>query len=294
MDYNIIHIEDTAWNKILGYARKTYDLLSTEIGGMAVVLKDDENRWVIKDPAIMKQEVTSTVCHLDKQALANWYGEVTEKYKTEALENKLMYCWWHSHHNMGASMSSTDWDTIGDTNSGLALVVNNKGEYELILSSKDPMPIQVKCELENISQSEEFVDMEKEIKECVVKETAAYQRNGWNKRSFKSLRDEISVSNNQLALYDEALDEKGWNKSFGITKDDISYDQVDLEIMDANIDAALIEIDYKIEGLKTEMFTPQEIIDDVENLNKAYGSELLNVPTPKKVLKLRSATDLLI
>ncbi len=302
MEHNTIHIEDIAWKKILGYARKTYDLLSTEIGGMAAVIKDDEDRWVIQDPAIMKQEVTATVCHLEKQALANWYGEVTEKYKAEASEDKLMYCWWHSHHDMTATMSATDWGTIGETSTGLSLVVNNKGEYQLILSIKDPMPLQIECDLENISQIEDIDGMEKEIKECVVKEQNSYY-NGWGKKPFKSLRDTIADSkdapNNQLTLYnneyyDNILDEKSWNESFGLKEDDVTKSVKLDETYDQDIDDALINIDYQLEALNSGAVTPQEVIDDVENINKAFGNELLKVPSPEEVQKIKNAEELML
>jgi len=303
MEHNTIHIEDTAWNKILGYARKTYELLNTEIGGMAVAIKDDEDRWVIQDPAIMKQEVTSTVCHLEKQALADWYAEVTEKYKAEVTEDKLMYCWWHSHHNMTATMSATDWGTIGDTKTGLSLVVNNKGEYQLILSINKPTPLQIECDLENISQVEEISGMEDEIKACVVKEKATSYYNGWGKKPFKSLRDTISDSKdtptNQLTLYnndlyDNILDEEGWNESFGLKKDDVTK-AVELdEEYDQNIDAALIDIDYQLEALSEGHVTPQEVIDDVEKMNKVFGNEWLKVPNPEEVQKIKNAEELML
>jgi len=304
MEHNIIHIEDIAWKKILSYARKTYDLMNTEIGGMAVAIKNDEDHWIIQDPAIMKQEVTSAICHLDKEALSNWYGEVTEKYKAEVLEEKLMYCWWHSHHTMTAKMSSTDWGTIGDTNEGLSLVVNNQGEYQLILSIKNPIPIQVECELHNISESEDIDGMEEEIKECVVKEQTRWPHlNGYGKKSFKSLRDTISDSKNdsvnQLTLYnndvyDNILDEEGWNESFGLKKDDVTK-AIELdEEHDHNIDAALIDIDYHLEALNEGKLTPQEVIDDIENINKAFGTEWLKIPSPEEVQKIKNAEELML
>lgn len=71
METNTFYIEDATWNKIIGYARTAYDMLSTEVGGMAIVKKTENDRWVISDATILKQEVTSTICHLDQEELAN-------------------------------------------------------------------------------------------------------------------------------------------------------------------------------------------------------------------------------
>ena len=72
MDKNTIFIEDDAWNKIISYARTCYEMLHTEIGGMAVVRKNKENNWIISDPAILKQEATASICHLDQTELSIW------------------------------------------------------------------------------------------------------------------------------------------------------------------------------------------------------------------------------
>ena len=60
------------------------------------------------------------------------------------------------------------------------------------------------------------------------------------------------------------------------------------------IDDALINIDYQLEALNSGAVTPQEVIDDVENINKAFGNELLKVPSPEEVQKIKNAEELML
>ena len=105
-------------------------------------------------------------------------------------------------------MSNTDWGTIGETKDGLSLVVNNKGDFELILCSSKPIPIQVECELKRISSVQEDAKIKEEITKLVSKEqhqikslrtsyAESYGYNGYGKRITKN------KSSDQRSLFQE-------------------------------------------------------------------------------------------
>ena len=295
MEMNTFYIRDEDWNKILGYARMTYDLMSTEIGGMAVVRKENEDMWIISDATILKQEVTAAICHLDKEELANWYSAMAEKYKEDLINKKLMYCWWHSHHTMGASMSHTDWDTISDTKNGLSLVVNNKGEHELILCSSNPVNIQVECELKTLASLVRDGAMKEEIERLVTKEITsirtAYSYNGYGHPISPNRLPVTDRSTNQLSLLSEEKEDPLFAdlKSIPIPEED-----VDIYGDDSAIDTLSYEIDMQLESLKDGKSTPQEIIDYIESCNKTLPKPLFKIPPPNEIEKINSAFELIV
>ena len=139
------------WNKIIDYSRAAYDTMQSEIGGMALMIKDDEGDWHLKQPVILKQEVTSGNTHLDKVALAEYYGQTA----TKMLKKKNVtykYLWWHSHHTMAAFWSGTDQDTINEAEEmsdlSFSLVVNLKEEYKFRVAIWKPIKVQQDVELE--------------------------------------------------------------------------------------------------------------------------------------------------
>jgi proteasome lid subunit RPN8/RPN11 len=125
-------------NKIVGYAQAAYDEHRSEIGGMAVCIKGEDNEWKIEDPVILKQEITGTNCSLDKEKLAEYYVNTAAKKK---YKNKIWrFLWWHSHHMMDAFWSGTDLNAINEYSDGdlsFALVVNLKGDYLVRVSAWD-------------------------------------------------------------------------------------------------------------------------------------------------------------
>ena len=74
-----VFIEKKDWDKIINYARCASDKWSTEIGGMAVTIQDEDGDWQITDPVIMKQEVSAALCELDKTELAAYYSKMAMK-----------------------------------------------------------------------------------------------------------------------------------------------------------------------------------------------------------------------
>ena len=129
MDDAIFSIKEKTFDKILSYAHYAKDKFKSEIGGMCVVLKDEEGDYELVDPVILKQTISGGECDLDKDALAEYYTKTDMKY------NKYDYsfCWWHSHHTLGAFWSGTDTSTMeeaSDSKISYSLVVSwNKEEY---------------------------------------------------------------------------------------------------------------------------------------------------------------------
>ena len=51
---NAFYISQNNWNKIINYAGIAYDKFKAEIGGMSVMIEDNEGDWELKDPVILK------------------------------------------------------------------------------------------------------------------------------------------------------------------------------------------------------------------------------------------------
>ncbi|QDP66909.1 MAG: hypothetical protein Unbinned4409contig1002_10 [Prokaryotic dsDNA virus sp.] len=122
------YIQKKDWDKIINYARAREQECGDEIGGMAVIVKDKENDYIIKEPTILKQETTGATCTLDKDELAQYYVDMAHKYG-----NDVQFLWWHSHAKMAAFWSGTDTSTMTEyKNSSWSafLVVNVREEYK--------------------------------------------------------------------------------------------------------------------------------------------------------------------
>ena len=163
-------IQEKAWNKVINYAASAYNQFKSEIGGMMVAIEDESGDWELKDPVIMKQRITPSNTHLDKEELAAYYTKAAMKYK----KYNFRFCWWHSHHTMGAFWSGTDTDTIDEFSDGdfsFALVVNLKEEYKFRVSIWKPLEAHKDVEL-NILTKEKTVpkSIDKEVEALCEKE----------------------------------------------------------------------------------------------------------------------------
>ena len=152
-----VYIYKDCWDKIINYAKAAYSSEKAEIGGMAVVTKDKDDDWLIENPQIVTQEIAGTTCDLDKEELAKYYTEMAVKYK----DNDFRFCWWHSHHTMGAFWSGTDLSSIdeygeGESDLSFALVVNLKQEYKCRVSVWKPVEVHQDVELEVIRDIDEI------------------------------------------------------------------------------------------------------------------------------------------
>ena len=174
------YIEGKAWDKVINYARSAYGQFKAEIGGMMVVIKDQDGDWELKDPVIMKQEVTAGNTHLDKDELAKYYTKAAMKYAKE----EFRFCWWHSHHTMGAFWSGTDTNTIDEFSDGdfsFALVVNLKEEYKFRVSVWKPIEAHEDVELNILSKEKKVPKkIEDEVKEMCESGTATWRHKSIN------------------------------------------------------------------------------------------------------------------
>ena len=146
------YIEEKDWNKIINYSTAAHDKWKSEIGGMAVVVKDEHDDWFIKEPVILKQTVSAGNTVLDKEALAPYYTKMALKYK----KKDFRFCWWHSHHTMDAFWSGTDLRAIDEFEDGdisFALVVNLKEEYKFRVSVWKPVVIHQDVELNILAKA---------------------------------------------------------------------------------------------------------------------------------------------
>ena len=158
-----VFIHKECWDKIINYAKAAYHTEKAEIGGMSVVTQDKDGDWTIQEPVIMKQEIASTTCDLDKEELAKYYTKMAVKYK----DTNFRFCWWHSHHTMSAFWSGTDLSSIeeygeGESDLSFALVVNLKEEYKCRVSVWKPVEIHQDVEL-NIIGKEDTVEIPLDI-----------------------------------------------------------------------------------------------------------------------------------
>ena len=152
----MFYIKQKHWDHILGYAEEAYDTLKTEIGGMSVCLQDKEGDWEIVEPVILKQEVTSGNCTLEKEELAKYYTRTAKRYKNRSFR----FCWWHSHHTMSVFWSSTDIKGIEEYSDGdmsFALVVNLKRENKFRVSMWKPAILHKDTTLEILDEKKSSV-----------------------------------------------------------------------------------------------------------------------------------------
>ena len=129
IDDKVFSIKEKTFDKILNYAHYAKDKFKSEIGGMCVVLKDEDGDYELVDPVILKQTISGGQCELDKDELAEYYTKADKKYYKE----KYSFCWWHSHHTLGAFWSNTDTNTMEEASGSqisYSLVVSwDKEEY---------------------------------------------------------------------------------------------------------------------------------------------------------------------
>ena len=140
------YIDQKDWTKIQQYAQQAYTSKKAEIGGMLVAIEDKDGDWELKDPVILKQQISGSNCVLDKEELALYYTKVGTKLK----KKNFRFVWWHSHHTMDAFWSGTDLTAIKEYSDGdfsFALVINLKEEYKLRVSVWKPIECHEDVEL---------------------------------------------------------------------------------------------------------------------------------------------------
>ena len=162
-------ISKNDWKKIIQYAESSYRQFQAEIGGQCVVVEDAEGNFWLKDPVILKQEVSAGNCDLDEAELAMHYGKMADKYGDD-----VRHCWWHSHHTMGAFWSGTDHNTIMENETddfSVSLVVNLKQEYKLRVQMFYPIEAEVNVPLHIEDEIPQSKAIDKEVAKKCEKET---------------------------------------------------------------------------------------------------------------------------
>ena len=168
------------FDKVIAYAESAYRQFKSEIGGQLIVLEDKDGDYILEDPVILKQEISSGNCELDGQELAVHYSKMIGKHG-----NNVRHCWWHSHHTMAAFWSGTDDATILSHPANdwtLSLVVNLKREYKLRIQFFSPFMHEENVEL-NFLQEEHVTDdiLDNEVKELCAKESRVITYGGNSK-----------------------------------------------------------------------------------------------------------------
>ena len=161
-------MEKETWHKLQGYATIAYEKDKCEIGGMLVMNPIEGGGFLIHSPVILEQTVSSVICNLDKDALAEHYCRANTEHPSGTR-----HVWWHSHHMMGVTWSGTDTDTIEETGSAdftVSLVINLKGDHKLRVQYFNPILSHIDTELEILGAEGKYTkEMEEEYKQLVSK-----------------------------------------------------------------------------------------------------------------------------
>jgi len=168
-------ISQDDFQKVIDYAAISYDKFKAEIAGQLVVIEDKDGDFILKCPEIMKQTVSGGECTLDEEAMAKYYTRAAMKHGAD-----VRFCWWHSHHTMGAFWSGTDNATILSMPSkdwSLSLVVNLKKEYKLRVQFFEPFLHEENVELNFLQEADKDFskEMVKEVEKlCTANTTTVY------------------------------------------------------------------------------------------------------------------------
>ena len=205
-----IHPDD--FNKVISYAAASYNEFKAEIGGQMIVEKDKDGDYILKDPEIIKQEVSGGECDLDATELAFYYSRNAKKYG-----DNVRFCWWHSHHTMKAFWSGTDDNTILSNKAkdwSVSLVVNLKKEYKLRIQFFEPFLHEVNVELNFLTEDTEVNnELLEEVKQkCTNQKVQAiqtqYNAYNYNQEDFGfgySSHDRFKRTFNRKGIPDKIL-----------------------------------------------------------------------------------------
>ena len=203
---NSFFMKDKDWRKLQNYAQAAYDMHKSEIGGMLVAVEDDDGDWHLKDPVILKQEISATNCVLDKDALALYYCQVAAKMK----KRNFRFVWWHSHHTMKAFWSATDLQAIEEYSDGdfsFALVINLDEEYLFRVSVWEPFEMHEDVDIEFTDAVEKKLPkrITDEVDDLCGKLTPTYTYNKSN-YNYKSNQQTLWTMQDEDSAYSHACD----------------------------------------------------------------------------------------
>jgi len=284
-----VYILKDCWDKIINYAKAAYHGEKAEIGGMSVVTQDKDGDWWIEDPQIMNQEIGATTCDLDKEDLAKYYTQMAVKYK----DTNFRFCWWHSHHTMGAFWSGTDLSSIdeygeGESDLSFALVVNLKEEYKCRISVWKPLEVHQDVELEIVGKEDVEIPLEivTEVKaKCRVRSLSSYQT-GYTK---------LPSNGKQLSLH-SWYDSRGMSGNYKLLEDDctqIEPTEAEAATFEAKWEYAMGKIAEYIRQVNTGAWNMHKFKTAINHTNEQlepYGIEIdkLNKAELKEFLGMDS------
>ena len=284
-----VYILKDCWDKIINYAKAAYHGEKAEIGGMSVVTQDKDGDWWIEDPQIMNQEIGATTCDLDKEDLAKYYTQMAVKYK----DTNFRFCWWHSHHTMGAFWSGTDLSSIdeygeGESDLSFALVVNLKEEYKCRISVWKPLQVHQDVELEIVGKEDVEIPLEivTEVKaKCRTRSLSSYQT-GYSK---------LPPQGGQLNMH-SWYDSRGMSSNYRLLEDDctqIEPTEAEAATFEAKWEYAMGKIAEYIRQVNTGAWNMHKFKTAINHTNEQlepYGIEIdkLNKAELKEFLGMDS------
>ena len=284
-----VYILKDCWDKIINYAKAAYHGEKAEIGGMSVVTQDKDGDWWIEDPQIMNQEIGATTCDLDKEDLAKYYTQMAVKYK----DTNFRFCWWHSHHTMGAFWSGTDLSSIdeygeGESDLSFALVVNLKEEYKCRISVWKPLQVHQDVELEIVGKEDVEIPLEivTEVKaKCRTRSLSSYQT-GYSK---------LPPQGGQLNMH-SWYDSRGMSGNYRLLEDDctqIEPTEAEAATFEAKWEYAMGKIAEYIRQVNTGAWNMHKFKTAINHTNEQlepYGIEIdkLNKAELKEFLGMDS------
>ena len=263
------------FEKVIAYAESAYRLHKSEIGGQLVVLEDKDGDYILEDPVILKQEISSGNCELDGQELAIHYSQMIGKHG-----NNVRHCWWHSHHTMGAFWSGTDDSTILNHPANdwtLSLVVNLKREYKLRIQFFNPFMHEENVEL-NIMTDPDIVNpsIDKEVNDLCTKETTIVTYGGHNYST-------------QGTLWGAKKETRQYNQSFqGHWWDDIDDDLCITGVPVETFEKCLDDMETLQDGFMDGSIKGKAFRKGTRKLNKLLKQYNIKVKTMKTVTEIHS------
>ena len=252
-------ISEKAWNIMQQYAGIAYEKDKNEVSGIACVKRvkhpvSNKKVWEIFEPVILKQENTGVTTELDGDALRDYYVKSASKH------GDIRYCWWHSHHTMGAFWSGTDLNEIKawkNDSWSLALVINLYQEYLLNVSTWEPIEHSEDVPLEIIRDISTAT--KKQLKEYdeLCSNPAPIIQNGWNWKNNNAYNQVDLWNKNVNKSPLEKTDVLAWQGSNNI----LPYKELIEEVIE-NIDTLMEEC---ADGSKTY----EQYVNEIKAMNLA-------------------------
>tara|TARA_R100000152_G_C6735147_1_gene159402 strand:- start:98 stop:1066 length:969 start_codon:yes stop_codon:yes gene_type:complete len=243
-------IKEKAWNTMQQYAGIAYDKDKNEISGLIPYKLtkhpvSNETVYELFDPVILKQENSGTTTELDGEALRDYQVRAGMKYGTD-----IKFCWWHSHHTMGAFWSGTDDKEIKawkNDSWSLALVINLFGEYKLNVSVWKPIEFSEDVPLEIVRDIPKATKKQlKEYDELCSNKTEV-MHTGWHTKGYTP-RSQMNMWYNNKT--EDALDPDTNKKLKWVQGESLSVYAELIESLDEAVSDVIDEfcqgtIDYK-------------------------------------------------